>query len=339
MAEASSLKVRDVTLFKHGVSFFTLKGTIKGTSTISLEFKKNEMNDVLKSLLVLDMSGGFVSSIAYDADQDIGKVLENVAVDIASSGSFTSLVENFKGAATQLELDGNEVIQGRIMGIQEYTVIANEHEVTRPALVVLDTKGNVGQIKFSDIKSVKLADPKLQKDLDFYLDTIIAGKKADAKRIFIHCEGEGDSEREIQASYIIESPVWKTSYRMLIPEDPKDEKCFLSGWCLVENTTEQDWDEINIAMVAGMPVSFVCPIYPPTYITRPVVEPPMAAQIGPAAIEDELGGEAEFDEAMAREEAAPRKKKSLPGGPPGAPPAMRAMAAVAMRPPAAQAPA
>ena len=136
MAEISSLKVREVTLFKHGVSFFTLKGKIKGpTSTISLEFKKNEMNDVLKSLLVLDMNGGFVSSIAYDADQDIGKVLENVAVDLASKGSFTSLVENFRGAATQLDLDGNEVITGRIMGIQEYTVIAVE-DIFLPRILV-----------------------------------------------------------------------------------------------------------------------------------------------------------------------------------------------------------
>ncbi|NMC05455.1 MAG: hypothetical protein GYA24_09595, partial [Candidatus Lokiarchaeota archaeon] len=147
MAEASSLKVREVTLFKHGVSFFTLKGKIKGTSTISLEFKKNEMNDVLKSLLVLDMNGGFVSSIAYDADQDIGKVLENVAVDLASKGSFTSLVENFKGAGTQLDLDGNEVITGRVMGIQDYTDIVNDHEVTRASLVVLDSKGNITQVK------------------------------------------------------------------------------------------------------------------------------------------------------------------------------------------------
>jgi len=88
-----------------------------------------------------------------------------------------------------------------------------------------------------------------------------------------------------------------------------------------------------------MPVSFVCPIYPPTYITRPVVEPPRAAQIGPAAIEDEVGGEAKFDEAMAKEEAeAPRKSKARPG----APPAVRAMtgaAASVMRPPAAPAPA
>src|SRR5271157_254301 len=301
------LRVREVTLFKHGVSFFTLKGNVDGSTTISLEFKKNEMNDVLKSLLVLDMSGGYVSSIAYDADQDIGKILENVAVDLASKGSFASLVDNFKGASTQLDV-GNEVITGRVMGIQDYTSIINQREITRPSLIIMDSDGSILQVNFSDIKSIKLGDPKLQKDLEFYLDTIIAGKKTDAKRIYIHCEGDG--EREIVANYILESPVWKTSYRMLIPEDPKDDMCFLSGWCLVENTTEQDWDDIDIAMVAGMPVSFVCPIYPPTYITRPVVQPPRTAQIGPASIEDTLESEKMFEEA----EAAPMMKREMAAG-------------------------
>lgn len=342
MTEAISsnqvLTVREVTLFKHGVSFYTLKGNVDGSTTISLEFKKNEMNDVLKSLLVLDMSGGYVSSIAYDADQDIGKILENVAVDLASKGSFTSLVENFKGASTQLDV-GNEIITGRVMGIQDYTSIVNQREITRPSLVIMDSDGAIVQVKFMDIKSIALGDPKLQNDLEFYLDTIIAGKKTDVKRIFIHCEGEG--EREIVASYILESPVWKTSYRILIPEDVIEDKCFLSGWCLVENTTEQDWDDIDIAMVAGMPVSFVCPIYPPTYITRPVVQPPKAAQIGPASIEDTLESEKIFEEAeqapMMKKEMAAGSSMGYGGGAPGAP--RKAAISAAARPRAAPAPA
>ncbi|NMC08110.1 MAG: hypothetical protein GYA24_23090 [Candidatus Lokiarchaeota archaeon] len=123
---------------------------------------------------------------------------------------------------------------------------------------------------------------------------------------------------------------------MLIPEDPKDDKCFLSGWCLVENTTEQDWDEIHISMVAGMPVSFVCPIYPPTYITRPVVQPPRAAQIGPAAIEDDLGDELfEEPKEMAPKKSMKMKADAAPGAPPAA---MRAMAVTAPRPAPAPAP-
>ncbi|MFX0102278.1 MAG: hypothetical protein ACFFCS_22120 [Candidatus Hodarchaeota archaeon] len=313
------LKVKEVTLFKHGVAYFTLKGEVKGgPTTVALEFKKGEMNDVLKSLLVLDMGGGYVSSIAYDADQDIGKILENVAVDLSSKGSFTSLLENFRGADTEIEISGSKVYSGKIMGIQDYEFMVDDQEISKPALVFLDKDESIIQVNFSDIKTFKLLDPKLQTDLKFYLDTIITGKKKDAKRIFIHCEGE--KKRELIASYILESPVWKTSYRLVIPDDEKKDECFLSGWCLVENTTQQDWEEIQLSLMAGMPVSFVCPIYPPRYIQRPVVQPPKVAQIGPADIEDELEG-LMYEEAeempMKMEEKAKKRKVARPRMAPG----------------------
>nr|MDO8117659.1 hypothetical protein [Candidatus Sigynarchaeota archaeon] len=281
----STLSVRYVTMFKHGVAYFTLKGKVHETQTFSLEFKKDEMNDILKSLLVMDTGGGYVSSIAYDADQDIGKLLEDISMNVSSQGSFASLIDNFKGAPVVTEVGGNELLTGKVMGIQVYEKTHDESTVQRPSLVILSESGKIMQVFFSDIKSLKVLDAKLQKDLDFYLETIISGKKKDSKRIFVHCDGKG--EREVLASYIIESPVWKTSYRMIIPGGDKTD-VFLSGWALVENTTEQDWENVELSLVAGMPVSFVCPIYPPIYMDRPVVEPPKVAQIGPASIEDEL---------------------------------------------------
>lgn len=344
-----SLKVNQVTMFKHGVASFTLRGEVDDTTTLALEFKKDEMNDVLKSLLVLDQGGGYVSSIAYDADQDIGKLLEDVAVDLASKDSFTSLLENFRGATVDLSVGGDTTVTGKVMGIQEYVMVHQQSPVKRPALVILGADDKIQQVQFSDVKTFKLRDPKLQRDLEFYLNTIIAGKKTDAKRIFIHCEGEG--HREIATSYIIESPVWKTSYRLIIPETleapkeaspesgdgaqagdetgDKDDQCFLSGWCLVENTTTQDWEGVKLTLVAGMPVSFVCPIYPPIYMERPVVEPPKVAQIGPAQIEDEA-------EEMAYEKMAKRKGERKRAR---RPPAMKALAsmdvAAGMGPPGA----
>ncbi|MHA1684308.1 MAG: hypothetical protein ACTSUE_25450 [Promethearchaeota archaeon] len=315
-------------MFKHGVAFFTLKGIIDGNATISLEFKKKEMNDVLKSLLVLDLSGtGYVSSISYDADQDINRILEDIAIGVESKGSFLSLLENFKGAVINLLVGGKE-LSGKIMGIQEYEIIGDSQSIMKPALVILNREGIIIQINFTDIKSLKLEDPVLQKDLEFYLSTMISGKKKDAKRIFINCEGEG--KRDILTRYIIESPVWKTSYRIIIPEEitgqsrgNSKESCFLSGWCLVENTTEQDWDEIQLSLVAGMPVSFICPIYPPMYVSRPRVEPPKVAQIGPADIDDEV--EEVMYDMMPKMKKHARSPPPPPGAAPAAPSGMAAL--------------
>ncbi|MHA1731317.1 MAG: hypothetical protein ACTSU5_05205 [Promethearchaeota archaeon] len=313
-AREDSLKVEAVTMYKHGVAFFTLRGRVSGKETLTLDFKKDEMNDVLKSLLVTDLSdaGGFISSIAYDAEQDIGKMLEEVAIDLASKGSFVSLLENFRGAGVEVELGGFEKVVGKVMGVQTYEVSRGEQVVALPSLVVLRDDGTITQVKFTDVRGFKLLDEKLQSDLEFYLKAVVSGKKKDSKRIFIHCEGEG--EREIVASYILESPVWKTSYRLVIPDDLADKgEVFLNGWCLVENTTTQDWDEIKLTLVAGMPVSFVCPIYPPIYMERPVVEPPKAAQIGPAELDEEFD-DGLFDRVKEKAKAAAKTRSLSTGG-------------------------
>ena len=64
----SKLNVKKVIIHKTGISFFIDEGLMKGNGTFELEFKIDEMNDVLKSLFVLDTSeNGYISSISYDA--------------------------------------------------------------------------------------------------------------------------------------------------------------------------------------------------------------------------------------------------------------------------------
>ena len=67
--------------------------------------------------------------------------------------------------------------------------------------------------------------------------------------------------------YVIESPVWKTSYRLVLGDDDGT----LQGWALVENPTEADWTDVDLTLVSGRPVSFVTDLYTPRFIQRPVV--------------------------------------------------------------------
>jgi hypothetical protein len=60
---------------------------------------------------------------------------------------------------------------------------------------------------------------------------------------------------------------------------------------MVENTTNQDWEEIQLSLVAGMPVSFIYDFYKPIYITRPKVEPPRILSARPTEIEEGVGAE------------------------------------------------
>ncbi|MFX1411829.1 MAG: hypothetical protein ACFFA6_15900, partial [Promethearchaeota archaeon] len=288
----SKLKVKKVIIFKHGVSYYILEGIIKGTDSFELEFKVNEMNDVLKSLFVLDTSEkGYISSISYDAALDTLQLLESIMLNIPDKDSFSSLITQIKGAKVNLIVGANKQILGTIMGIEEFEKFIKEEKIIEKLLIILQDDDIITKIPFSEIKSFDILNEDIKKDLKFFLDTIIAGKKKDAKKIKINCESGGadNVERSIFVSYIRESPIWKTSYRLIMSKQQAlEQKCLLSGWSLIENTTNQDWDDIELSLVAGMPVSFKYDFYRPIFIQRPVIQPPKVLSARPTEIEEGL---------------------------------------------------
>ncbi|MBN1800171.1 MAG: hypothetical protein JW891_01615 [Candidatus Lokiarchaeota archaeon] len=325
----SKLKVNRVIMFKHGVSYFILDGKMKGSGTFELEFKIKEMNDILKSLFVLDTSEkGYISSISYDAALETSQLLESVMLDIPDTDSFSSLVTQIKGAQVNLVVGGSEKVTGTIMGLESRERLNKEGKISEKMLILMKDDGILTKIPFVEIGTFEIVNEDLKKDLKFFLDTIIAGKKKDAKKIVINCESGGDNatERAIIVSYIRESPIWKTSYRLIMSKQQAlENKCLLSGWCMVENTTNNDWEDIELSLVAGMPVSFVYDFFRPIFIDRPVINPPRVLSAKPAEIEEGFGVDdfIDYDEAekMAFERSSLKKAKMMaPAKPMAAPP-------------------
>ena len=325
------LKVKKVIIFKHGISYYILEGKIKGNGTFELEFEMDEMNDILKSLFVIDTSEkGYISSISYDLALDTYQLLKSVMLEIPDEDSLSSLLKQIKGAQVKIEMSGSKVVSGTIMGIEFVEKFVKDEHIVEKLIILLQNEGFITKIAFSDMKSIDIVNEDIKKDLKFFLDTIIAGKKKDTKKIVINCESGGDDnvERKIIVSYIRESPIWKTSYRLIkTKEQLLTDQCLISGWCLVENTTNQDWEDVELTLVAGMPVSFKYDFYKPIYMERPVIKPPRVLSAKPTEMEEEMFYEGE-EKAMELE-AAPKmakpyleRKKAMA---PPAPMALRSM--------------
>ncbi|MFW9827449.1 MAG: hypothetical protein ACFFEY_07660 [Candidatus Thorarchaeota archaeon] len=309
----SKLKVKRVIIFKHGVSYYILEGILKGNGKFELEFKIDEMNDVLKSLFVLDTSEkGYISSISYDAALETSQLLKSIMLNVPDKDSFSSLITQIKGAEVNLTIGGAKKISGKIMGIEFVEKLIKEEKITEKFLTLHQDDGLITKYSFSEIRALEIINEEIRKDLKFFLDTVIAGKKKDAKKIIINCESGGvdDVQRNIFVSYIRESPIWKTSYRLIMSKKQASEKkCLLSGWSLIENTTNQDWEDIELSLVAGMPVSFVYDFYRPIFIQRPIIEPPRVLSAKPTEIEEGLEMDKFEDYAMAEMESTPSAMK------------------------------
>ena len=302
----SKLKVKKVIIFKHGVSYYILEGTVKGPDTLELEFKIDEMDDVLKSLFVLDTSEkGYISSISYDAALDTSQLLKSIMLDIPDMDSFSSFITQIKGANVSMTIKGGKILSGTIMGIEQIEKLSKDEKIAEKQLILLEDENGISKINFDEIKSLDILNEDLKKDLKFFLDTVVSGKKKDAKKIMINCESGGNDavNRNIYVSYIRESPIWKTSYRLIMSkEQALEEKSLLSGWGLIENTTNQDWEKIELSLVAGMPVSFKYEFYRPIFMDRPIIRPPKALSARPTEIEEGLEMEKYANFAMAEAE-------------------------------------
>jgi hypothetical protein len=162
-------------------------------------------------------------------------------------------------------------------------------------LVVLADKGRLVRVPLLEVDELSFLDDNVQKDLKTLLDILFSSLRKDRKRLSI--QALGANERQVSLSYVVEAPVWKTSYRLVLPA-ANDDKALLQGWALVDNTTEDDWEGVTLSLVSGLPISFVHDLYTPRYRRRPVVELEEEAAVAPrVAVAAEAAGGEDFGEA------------------------------------------
>jgi hypothetical protein len=275
-----SLPIRRVVLYKHGVGYFERRGKVSGGETLHFDFKARDMNDILKSMTVLDLSGGSVSAVSYDSTKPLEQLLQEATIRIPDSGSLTALLGQIKGARVRVRVGREQQVEGVIVGLESLQVAQGETAVSRPFLTLL-VGASLRSFDLLDVAELTFLDDTVRKDLEFYLATVLTSYKKDTKRLSVLTAGEG--ERQLFVSYVLEAPVWKTSYRILLEEDQKP---LLQGWAVVDNTGDEDWEDVDLALIAGLPVSFVHDLYNPRYMKRPVVEVRREAAAAPVIPEE-----------------------------------------------------
>ena len=133
-----SLPIRRVVLYKHGVGYFERRGKVNGSETLLFDFKARDMNDVLKSMTVLDLSGGSVSAVSYDSTKPLEQLLQEATIRIPETGSLTALLGQIKGARVRLRVGKEQHVEGVIVGLETLPVAQGE---TRGAPALPDAAG------------------------------------------------------------------------------------------------------------------------------------------------------------------------------------------------------
>ena len=85
-APPSQLPIKQITVFTSGVSYIERDGTVSGDAVVPLTFHAAQINDLLKSLTLID-SQGQVQPVVYGARDPISRTLQSFAIDITAPHS------------------------------------------------------------------------------------------------------------------------------------------------------------------------------------------------------------------------------------------------------------
>lgn len=267
---SDDIPLKKVTLYSSGVAHYLHEGTVSGSGEIELLFSSEQINDVLKSLVVMDPSAKNLS-INYQSQDTLQKTLESLKTDLSSSVTLYDILKSQKGA--EIELFTPKSITGKILSVDKNGAEASGETF----FISLIAKDGIHVIAFSDIHSFKFTDEKRNEDLNTALDLILDASAKNRKKLGIHIEARG--ERKIKLSYVMEAPVWKASYRL----DMGSDKAAFQAWAIVDNSTDLDWKNITLTLTTGRPVAFRQNLYAPYYTERPEI-PLAIAQTAEAEI-------------------------------------------------------
>ena len=285
---AADLPLEKVVLFTSGVGYFQHGGTVTGDAAVTMSFRAENINDLLKSMVVEDLGGGTVPAVSYASRDPITKTLGTFAIDLTDNPSIGQILGRLRGE--QIEVEAATPADGTIVGVETRKVPAGDDQTVEKDFITILTADGLRTLALDTITRIRLVDGQLQEELEQALAVLALGHDSEKKSVSVAFAGDG--ERPVRIGYVQESPVWKTSYRLVLDDkkaaDKAAEKAILQGWAIVENTTDRDWKDVRMALVSGRPISFVMDLYRPLYVPRPVVEPELFASLAPQVYGQDL---------------------------------------------------
>jgi hypothetical protein len=280
----ATLPITRITLYRSGVASFERAGSVSGDATLRLRFDNAQVNDVLKSLVAADMSGkGSVRGVSYASNAPLARRLAAFGINLGDDPSMGTLLGRLRGAEVKVT-SANGSVTGTILGseVREEASGNAQKTIQVPYLNVVG-KGGIHSVNLFEARSIELADPDLQAELAKALAAIAQQRQEQSRSLDVSFAGAGD--RDVAVMYTHESPVWKASYRVLLDEKAPTR---MSGWAIIENTTDEDWTDVRLSLVSGRPVSFTMDLQEPLFAWRPNVAVPSVGGMMPRVYEDSV---------------------------------------------------
>jgi hypothetical protein len=281
---APQLPISECVLFSSGVGYFQREAEIEGNTRVDLTFPVSDINDLLKSMVLQDLGGGHIAAVSYESHDPIDKTLKSFAVNLTNNPTYGQILTQARGEkveVTQQQVANQPgTLTGTIIGVEKQKQPAGKDGAVDIECLNLWCAEGMRSVKLGDIQRVRFLNPIMESEFRRALEVLSLSHDTQKKAVTLNFEGQG--KRPVRVGYVVENPIWKTSYRLVLN---KDGKPYLQGWAVVENPSDEDWKDVRMSLVSGRPISFQMDLYQPLYVPRPTVLPELFASLMPRTYE------------------------------------------------------
>ncbi len=282
---AAELRVTKVVLYQNGVGYFERRGTISGRD-LELRVRPDQINDVLKSLTVLDLSGSVASSVSLPVERSGDEAAAHLPQEVRNAKGLQTVLSVLRGAA--VEVDGRDGrMAGKVVGVERGQVHGPEGKLEEGLMLTLiGEDGTLTTVPVAGIRQVFIVDRALAAGLQQSMD--IARRDGQWKPVAVQVRLADDGSHDLLVSYIHEVPVWRPAYRAWVDGD---KGVTLQGWAIVDNVSGEAWKDVDLTLVVGSPLSFRYNLHAPHRVPRPDLSARLP-QVAEAPPESDVGYEA-----------------------------------------------
>ena len=292
----NTLPIRRVILYSNGVAYIERRGYITSNAEVNLSFKQSQIDDVLKSMVVLDLGQGRIGAVSYNSSMPASARTAGIPFSVDpetgnstdSSGGMAGVLSQLQGAKV-LVVSTKGTSSGSILTVEKRSVPTSAKSddkalIANYSLVIASESGEITNFDLADVRSIKLLEDGTRRDLNEFANATASTRRRDAKTITVTSNGTG--QREMVVSYTVAAPIWKTTYRVVLDQEGKP---FFQGWAIVDNVSDEDWQNVQLSLISGSPVSFIQNLQKPLYRYRPVIPIPEDLNLKPQIYDPENG--------------------------------------------------
>ncbi|RVT99200.1 DUF4139 domain-containing protein [Rhodovarius crocodyli] len=261
-AHAEELPVRTVTLSNAGLVEIQRAGQLSADGVVTLTIPTPQVDDILKSLLVLD-SQGTVLGLSLPARELEEEAFRGLPLRPDDFADRLSMLRALRGQRVE------------VGGTRGLLIDAAEAE-NALSLTVLGERG-LANVMLREGDALRLTDSELAGRVERAAAAMAAARLADTRRAEITFRAS--AARQVALAYVTAAPLWKPSWRLTLDGD----QARLQGWAVVENRSGADWQDVRLSLVSGNPAAFAQALYTPIMRPRPEMPVRGAETIRPQA--------------------------------------------------------